>query len=218
MKTLIELDEYLDLVDLDLINKEFLNSIDKVPKERMGDFEYGKDPSIYPLDDPDNIPVKGILCFQLRQRNFNRKYHRPTDYSLYDDYYLIDKSKYWVDSLIYQHFPKLKQLISKMPFKGIGRTIVVFSKSSVKSVIHRDHDENWRQEVIWLRLNKNKKLFVLENHKPIYIKGSSCWFDSFKYHGTESKDDYAVSVRIDGEFTQEFREKLFGKNSKWKTI
>jgi len=23
---------------------------------------------------------------------------------------------------------------------------------------------------------------------------------------------------IDGEFTQEFREKLFGKNSKWKTI
>tara|TARA_R110000765_G_scaffold409241_1_gene507387 strand:+ start:176 stop:835 length:660 start_codon:yes stop_codon:yes gene_type:complete len=219
MKALIELDEYLDLTDLDDVNEEFLNSIDKVPFRCMSDFEYGKDPAIYPLDHSDNIPVKGILYFLLRHRNFSRNHHRPNGYSLDDDYYLTDKHKHWEDSVIYKHFPKLKKLISKMPFKGVGRMIAVFSRSSVKSVIHRDHDENnWRQEFIWLRLNKKKKVFLLENHEPIYIKGSSGWFDSFKYHGTESQDDIAVSVRIDGEFTQEFREKLFGKNSKWKTI
>ena len=50
-----------------------------------------------------------------------------------------------------------------------------------------------------------------------YIRGHSCWFDSQKPHGTKS-DGYTISMRIDGKFKSEFRNKLFGKNSKWKTI
>ena len=33
MKNLIELDEYLDLTELDIINSEFIDTIDKVPTE-----------------------------------------------------------------------------------------------------------------------------------------------------------------------------------------
>jgi hypothetical protein len=57
----------------------------------------------------------------------------------------------------------------------------------------------------------------MENNQPIYIQGSSCWFDSQKYHGTKT-NGYGVSLRVDGEYTSEFREKLFGKDSKWATV
>ena len=36
-KCLIELDEYLDLSKLELVNKEFIDSIHKVPKEYIED-------------------------------------------------------------------------------------------------------------------------------------------------------------------------------------
>ena len=57
----------------------------------------------------------------------------------------------------------------------------------------------------------------IQNNKPNYIKGNSCWFDSRKIHGTET-NGYGVSLRVDGEFTSEFRDKLFGQGSKWMTL
>jgi len=56
------------------------------------------------------------------------------------------------------------------------------------------------------------------NGERIYIKGYSCWFDSREFHGSEVTEKYSMGVRIDGEFTSDFREKLFGKNSKWKSL
>ena len=41
-KCLIELDEYLDLSKLELVNKEFIDSIHKVPKEYIEDFTANK--------------------------------------------------------------------------------------------------------------------------------------------------------------------------------
>ena len=134
------------------------------------------------------------------------------------DYFLIDEDNYWVDLPIYDKFPKIKKMVSELPFDHTGRIMLVFSKIGEEIVTHFDHDyKEWRQEMIWISLNDAKKLFIMENNQPIYIQGSSCWFDSQKSHGTKSKG-YSISMRIDGKFNSDFRDKIFGDGSEWQTI
>ena len=191
----IELDEYLDLSGLESINEEFMKVIDTIPKKHLSKFYVNKK-----IDSED---VNTLYLTELNQEW---------------DYFLVDKHEYWVDSPIYDKFPKIKEMVSNLPFEHTARIMLIFSKVGQESVTHLDHDfDEWRQELIWVNFNDLKKLFILENEKPIYIKGNSCWFDSKKYHGTKT-NGYGVSLRVDGEFTSEFREKLFGKDSKWKTV
>ena len=198
---LIELDKYLDLFGLEFVNEEFMNVVDTIPKKYWSQFyANSQKEGDFPKDSEE---VNTLYLTKLQQEW---------------DYILIDKHEYWVDLPIYNKFPKLKNMISNLPFKNTGRIFLIFSKNAEEIVTHFDHDfDEWRQEMIWISLNDSKKLFVMKNDKPIYIKGSSCWFNSTKSHGTET-NGYGVSVRIDGEFTSDFRKKLFGKNSKWKTV
>ena len=49
--------------------------------------------------------------------------------------------------------------------------------------------------------------YLVRTAQAIYIQGSSCWFDSQKSHGTKS-NGYSISMRIDGKFKSDFRDKL----------
>ena len=200
-KSLIELDEYLDLSGLESITEEFMNVVDTIPKKYWSQFyaNSSKDGDFL----KDSEEVNTLYLTELQQEW---------------DYFLIDKHEYWVDLPIYDKFPKLKKFILNLPFENTGRIFLIFSKNAEEIVTHFDHDfDEWRQEMIWVSFNDLKKLFILENENPIYIKGNSCWFDSKKYHGTKS-DGYSISMRIDGKFNSDFRDKLFGKDSKWETI
>jgi hypothetical protein len=207
--SLIELDDYLDLSDLESVNDEFSRVIDSL-SEQWGVF-YAVSREV---DDEgnylkDNLEVRTLYLTKLVD---------GIDES-WDKYFLLDNSDYWVDNLdVSDKFPRLKKMISKLPFKNTARIFLIFTKKGCEIANHRDHPyDEWRHEMIWIRFSDAKKFFVLENNQPIYIQGSSCWFDSKKIHGTET-DGYGVSLRVDGEFTDEFRKKLFGENSKWKTI
>ena len=159
----IELDEYLDLSGLESINEEFMKVIETIPKKHLSKFYVNKK-----IDSED---VNTLYLTELNQEW---------------DYFLVDKHEYWVDSPIYDKFPKIKEMVSNLPFEHTARIMLIFSKVGQETVTHLDHDfDEWRQELIWVNFNDLKKLFILENEKPIYIKGNSCWFDSKKYHGTK---------------------------------
>ena len=199
---IIELDKYLNL-NIEPLHEEFMRVVDTIPKKYWNMFYSNKDKtdpeSIF---EEDSTEVKTIYLTDLIE---------GVDMST--DYFLIDKGEYWVDLPIYDEFPKIKKMVNELPFEHTGRIMLIFSKTGKEIVTHFDHDfEEWRQEMIWIRFNNNKRIFV----DNIYIQGSSCWFDSQKSHGTKS-NGYTVSMRIDGKFTSDFRNKLFGKNSKWKT-
>ena len=200
MMTIIELDKYLNL-NIEPLHDEFVNVVDTIPKKYWNMFYANADK--FGNFEEDSPEVKTIYLTDLIE---------GVDMST--DYFLIDKGEYWIDLPIYDEFPKIKRMVNELPFEHTGRIMFVFSKNGEEIVTHFDHDfEEWRQEMIWIRLNDNKRFFV----DNIYIKGNSCWFDSQKPHGTKS-DGYTISMRIDGKFKSDFRNKLFGKNSEWKTI
>ena len=96
--------------------------------------------------------------------------------------------------------------------------MIIFSKNGTEIVTHYDHDcKEWRQEMIWIGFSNDKKLFIAEKGETHHLKGNTCWFDSQKPHGTLS-NGYSVSMRIDGKFKSDFRNKIFGEGSEWKTI
>jgi hypothetical protein len=220
IKNLIELDRYLDLDGLEPVNREFKETIGTISKKYWNIF-YAETSGTEDLDSRNidftfdvEIPEDSGDMYTLYLREFADGHKKATDL----DYLLIDKHESWVDLPIYEKFPKTKNLVSKLPFKNVARVMFCFQEKTGKSGIHVDHvDSNWRQEFIWFRLDISKKFYLLENNKPIYIQGSSGWFDTTIPHGSET-EEYGVSLRVDGEFTPEFRKKLFGKDSKWETI
>jgi hypothetical protein len=204
---IIELDKYLNL-NIEPLHTEFLNVVDTIPKKYWNMFYSNLD-----KDDPEGIfekdspEVKTIYLTDVID---------GVDMST--EYFLIDKGEYWIDLPIYDKFPTIKKMVTNLPFEHTGRIMLIFSKIGEEIVTHFDHEcKEWRQEFIWISLNDAKKLFIMENNQPIYLQGSSCWFDSQKSHGTKS-NGYSISMRIDGKFKSDFRNKIFGDGSEWQTI
>jgi hypothetical protein len=45
-----------------------------------------------------------------------------------------------------------------------------------------------------------------ETNEKKYVEGYSAWFDSVnQYHGSDGTDGLSFSIRVDGKFTDEFR-------------
>ena len=59
--------------------------------------------------------------------------------------------------------------------------------------------------------------FVVEDRfEKVYSKGISCWFNPLLLHGVYCGEDISASLRVDGEYIEQFRKKIFG-DEEWKT-
>ena len=58
---------------------------------------------------------------------------------------------------------------------------------------------------------------MVEDRFPmIYSKEISCRFNPVMLHGVECGEDFSASLRVDGEYTEDFREIVLG-DREWKT-
>lgn len=64
-------------------------------------------------------------------------------------------------------------------------------------------------EFIWFRTDNRKKFFVrdVEGNKT-FVSGRCIWFDDHLAHNIEVIDEPCFSVRVDGRFSQKFREHI----------
>jgi hypothetical protein len=77
---------------------------------------------------------------------------------------------------------------------------------------HRDHIETELcHEFLWFRTNTKKPFFMLNQKtgEKKYVEGYSAWFDSVnQFHGSDAYDGLSFSIRVDGKFTDEFRDSI----------
>lgn len=112
------------------------------------------------------------------------------------------------------HFPKVIKYMESLPFKVLGRALFFTTYPGTGVTIHRDsyisehkdHNINlffspgWRPSFIWDARTKQKT--YLEQGARSYF------FNNRDYHGVDPENRFRYTLRIDGEFTEEFQEQM----------
>lgn len=129
-----------------------------------------------------------------------------------DSYFDLDKTELWHPSDYASDFTLLMDFIATLPFKATGRMLIMYDDAPREIPAHRDHIETEIcHEFLWFRTNFKKPFYML-NHKTRekqYVESYTAWFDTVnQYHGGDAAQGLSFSIRVDGKFTDEFREKI----------
>lgn len=118
----------------------------------------------------------------------------------------------WKPTRAAPHFEDLMAFIRTLPFERTSRIFLIFDDQALSTPAHVDHPPSRRRpEFIWLRPTLHKRFFLQAgpSAERSYLEGHSVWFDSGRvFHGVEGREGFALSIRIDGEFTHPFRRQL----------
>ncbi|HUR97272.1 MAG TPA: hypothetical protein VMZ26_04310 [Pyrinomonadaceae bacterium] len=128
------------------------------------------------------------------------------------NYLDINRTSLWQPTEDANEFTLLMDFIETLPFQSTGRILLIYDEGGRSVPAHRDHEAtDLCHDFIWLRTNLRKPFYLL-NHfsgEKLYVDGYSAWFDTVnQYHGSDAGEGLTFSVRVDGHFTQEFREKI----------
>lgn len=116
-------------------------------------------------------------------------------------------------------FPKTVAFVESLPFSEIGRCNIMGLEALDHGTVHRDGDPEEQtepDEFITFVPGGDKRLFLWdeEEHKEVSIDARVYWFNDFDYHGVASAPHFRYSVRVDGVFLPEFRERLANDSRK----
>ncbi len=124
----------------------------------------------------------------------------------------VDSTDLWQPSEFAADFAELMAFIETLPFEKTGRMLIIYDDAGKSVPAHRDHLESEVcSEFIWFRTNFRKSLYFLnqETGEKKYVEGHTAWFDSVnQYHGSDGVDGLSFSIRVDGRFTDEFRNRI----------
>ena len=129
-----------------------------------------------------------------------------------ENYYDLDRTDLWSPSEDADEFSELMDFIATLPFRQTGRIIIMYDSSGRAVTAHRDHDSaELCHEFIWFRTNFSKPFYMLnpDTGEKLYVGSHSAWFDTVnQYHGADASGGLSFSIRVDGIFTDEFRNRI----------
>ncbi len=127
-------------------------------------------------------------------------------------YYDLDKPELWKRTAAADEFPLLMDFIATLPFKEPARMILIYDNAPREVPAHRDHlDPEVCNDFIWFRTNLKKPFYVLNQKtgEKAYVESYSAWFDTVnQFHGADACEGLSFSIRVDGQFTDEFRSRI----------
>jgi hypothetical protein len=129
-----------------------------------------------------------------------------------DSYFDLDRAELWHPTIHANEFTLLMDFIKTLPFETTGRMLIMYDDIARDVPAHRDHIEtNICHEFLWFRTNLKRPFYMLNQNtnEKKYVESYSAWFDSVnQYHGCDPFDGLSFSIRVDGKFTDEFRERI----------
>jgi hypothetical protein len=129
-----------------------------------------------------------------------------------DSYFDLDRCDLWQPTEAAEEFAELMDFIRTLPFRATGRMLILYDDVPREVPAHRDHVEtDICHEFIWFRTNLRKPFYMF-NHltgEKKYVESYSAWFDSVnQFHGSDGYDGLSFSIRVDGKFTEAFKEQI----------
>lgn len=128
------------------------------------------------------------------------------------NYLDLDRTDLWEPTDEAIEFTLLMEFVKKLPFKALGRILIIYDELGREVPAHRDHERvDICNEFIWLRTNLNKPFYLLNDRtgEKLYVNSYSAWFDTVnQFHGCDQFNGLSFSIRVDGIFTDEFRSRI----------
>ncbi|MBL8685395.1 MAG: hypothetical protein JNK05_39820 [Myxococcales bacterium] len=109
--------------------------------------------------------------------------------------------------------PKTVALAKSLPFTKIGRCNIMGLRAHDYGTVHRDghpEEQSRPDEFITLCPAQNKTLFLYDRASGARTRteGRALWFNDFDDHGVEAAPYFRYSIRVDGVFREDFRERV----------
>jgi hypothetical protein len=190
-------DEFIDVERLRSLDGYIIERIQQHIKAEKGDFFL----NIHRLD-PDSPYQPGVREIWLTRTKPDTPY----------DYLDLDRDDLWEFTEAAEEFASLTDFIRTLPFKTTGRMLIIYDDAGKEVPAHRDHLESEVcNDFIWFRTNLKKPFYVLnqETGAKKYVESYSAWFDAVnQYHGSEAVEGLSFSIRVDGTFTDEFKNQI----------
>lgn len=114
------------------------------------------------------------------------------------------------DYPISANFTSLYSFIrSQNIFSSLGRIVIFLNETGTRTIEHRDYEDgiSRKDEFIWICPLQNKKFYVRDDNEKEYLTSKFCYFDPANIHGTDPAETSAFSIRVDGLFSEEFKNK-----------
>ena len=182
-------------------------------EERKDQFGLGRFLKLkYQAFDPYNI---------LNLRKTTSNHYAADAYNFTDE----DWATYhWVD-YIDQH-TKIKEFVESLPFTRLGIVTVFYNEHYIPLGHHRDFNyfprergnkpETFphRQELIWWRFDLERPFYLFDIEKGVVkeqvpVEGYSAFFNHHNWHGNfEPYPNTTITVKVEGEFTDDFRKQI----------
>lgn len=120
-----------------------------------------------------------------------------------------DKCKWSINVI---HLPKIVDFVKTLPFEDLGRVLMFVTYAHMPSDLHFDRKDNpfdGRHHFIWFNPFGQKRFFLVnEQGQKEYINSKVCMFDTTKLHGSDPTPMPTYTLRVDGQLTKEFCEKV----------
>ncbi len=110
-------------------------------------------------------------------------------------------------------FPKTVAFVEALPFTEIGRCNIMGLESFDHGTVHRDGEpaeQTEPDEFITFVPGGDKRLFLWDDEakRELPIQARAYWFNDFDYHGVAPSPRFRYSVRVDGRFRPDFKERV----------
>lgn len=111
------------------------------------------------------------------------------------------------------HFPRTVAFVRRLPFTHVGSVKLLGLSSNDFGTVHRDRepdDGRAPDEFVTFCPTGTKRLFVWDDgaRERVHAPSRAYWFNDGDYHGVEADPFFRYSIRVDGAFTDELRERL----------
>jgi hypothetical protein len=189
------LDEFIDIERLKWLDAYITERLVRRLSEE--DIEFYTGPYRLDRDEPKRPGIRMVYLAQSSRE---------------DSYFDLDRTDLWHRTQDADDFAELMHFISTLPFAATGRMLIMYDAAGRCGPAHRDHiDTELCHEFVWFRTNFRKPFYMLD-HKTgerEYVESYSAWFDTVnQYHGTDAHEGLGFSIRVDGIFTDAFRQRI----------
>jgi hypothetical protein len=188
--------EFLDPIDL----QHIINYV-KAPLVPL----YPKNNEIMALDDASECKNIYVNLDDEEKRIFLKLMGGSQPFSTL---VLLEKGEWTQHSAL---FPEVVEWSKQLPFDNIKKIVFYIVESMNPTVIHADkhlHDNKFhKSEFLWFKITPEKTFFMYDEktNTKINVTSTSCFFNERDYHGADAINHLAVSMKIWGTFSDEFR-------------